>query len=44
VGFGVIYIIIGAGLFVGERLFSYLGVIFPLQAVSVEHTRTLPVK
>jgi hypothetical protein len=29
-GFGVIYIIIGIGLFVGRRLFTYLGVIFPL--------------
>jgi hypothetical protein len=30
VGFGVIYIIIGVGLFVGRRLFTYLGVIFPI--------------
>jgi len=30
VGFGVLYIVIGVGLFVGKRLFSYLGMIFPL--------------
>ena len=30
VGFGVLYLVIGVGLFVGKRLFSYLGVIFPL--------------
>jgi len=30
VAFGVIYVVIGIGLFVGRRLFSYLGVIFPL--------------
>jgi hypothetical protein len=30
VGFGVIYIVTGIGLFIGKRLFSYLGVIFPL--------------
>lgn len=30
VGFGLLYIVIGVGLFVGKRLFSYLGVIFPL--------------
>jgi hypothetical protein len=28
--FGVIYVIVGIGLYVGRRLFSYLGVIFPL--------------
>jgi len=30
VGFGVLYLVIGVGLFVGKRIFSYLGVIFPL--------------
>jgi hypothetical protein len=30
IAFGVIYIAIGVGLLVGKRLFSYMGVIFPL--------------
>jgi uncharacterized membrane protein (DUF2068 family) len=28
--FGVLYVVIGAGLFMGRRLFSYLGVVIPL--------------
>jgi hypothetical protein len=28
--FGVLYVVIGGGLFIGRRLFSYLGVVIPL--------------
>ena len=28
--FGVLYVVIGVGLFIGRRLFSYLGVVIPL--------------
>lgn len=28
--FGVLYVVIGAGLFLGKRLFSYLGAVIPL--------------
>jgi len=30
VGFGVLYLITGVGLFIGMRIFYYFGVIFPL--------------
>ncbi len=33
--FGVLYVIIGIGLFTGRRLFSYLGVIIPLVGACV---------
>ena len=38
--FGVIYFFIGIGLFVGKRLFIYLGLIFSLIEELVEYSRT----
>ena len=33
--FGLLYIIIGIGLFLGRRLFSFLGIIFPFIGVCI---------
>ena len=33
--FGLLYVVIGIGLFLGRRLFSYLGVVLPLIGVCI---------